>query len=666
MILEEVYNYIFPLGSVDNNNRYINMATDDIVTVQLLEPMVSVTEFLITKKDRLSGTDLPDRLAFRLPVVSINDFMLNNETITSLCVDYSSFVPSIMVEFVDMNNDMLSTNSLRDGSIIKIYIGGNGDELYYKPIRQDFIITDIIKLNSGLQNLGEWIQYRITGSLNVPMGHRKDSWSNNPATSMQELFNLAIYTGLGFATNFTYQTIDKMKWINTSGGSFFEFMRDIAEHACYSPNTFFTAFVDQYYVLNFVECHSLLSHGGKKTDTPAMIYPNIQDDSQPNVDKSPNNGENKETSDQIDVPEGQDPLMNKSQKLSYYFITNHNYFDGWSNFIESYTEISDGYASMNEGYQKHLVYSDSNTCQWGSNSQFNIRPIDNLKRDDLTQQILPLDNLNQETYIPSNLMQTNNSDYESGVADIDLMSGVESYVNLGEVDTSNMYKQYYFAEIQNQYQMRCMKKCGLNVTLQNYNPAITKFSRIWVDIYDMNPISSQAIKPTELDSYYGNVNNNKWLQYKESLNENIITYEDEGFFNNETTAKNSDDKSRGKDTNIPRGNYNRSLSGWYVVTEMKITYDNFDKNMKTHLVLNRIEHKPTFKSEYKLAKSAIDKYKVENRAECIFGSIDDYSYSNDTPTTNNNSDTENTQESNSQNENNQGNENQGGGNSENK
>ena len=244
MNLEELYRDIFPLGSVDDNNRYINMSSKEINTIQLLEPTVGVTEFVITKKDRITMNNLPDRMAFRLPLVSINDYILRNETVTGFYVDYSSFIPTVMVEFIDMNNDMLSVNSLRDGSIIKIYIGGNGDELYYKPIRQDFIVTNIMKLNSGSQNEGEWIQYRINGVLNVPMGHRKEAWSNSPCTSMQELFNLCVYTGLGFATNFTYSTIDSMKWENTSGGTFFEFMQNIASHACYSPNTFFTAFVD--------------------------------------------------------------------------------------------------------------------------------------------------------------------------------------------------------------------------------------------------------------------------------------------------------------------------------------------------------------------------------------------------------------------------------------
>ena len=344
------------------------------------------------------------------------------------------------------------------------------------------------------------------------------------------------------------------------------------------------------------------------------------------MNKKPNDGKNKKTTDQVKLNEtkNESDLMNKSQKLSCYFLTNYHYYNGWSNFIESYNEISEGYSSVNEGYKKNLVYSDSNSSGWGSNSKFSIMPIDNLERESTTQQIKSLDkDVKQDSYIPLNLMQMNNFEYQkSDISEVDKLTGVESFINLGEVDTSNMFKQYYFAEIQNEYQMTCMKKCGLRVTLQNYNPAITKFSRVWVDLFDMNPTSSQEIKKSNLSDNYKNT---VWGKYKDEKNENIIQYQNEGIMNTAATEEEKK-KQQEKNTNYPRGNYNRSLSGWYVVTEMKIVFDNYDKNMKTHLVLNRIEHRPLYKHEYNLAKNAVDKYREENRIECVFGNIDDYSY----------------------------------------
>jgi hypothetical protein len=169
-----------------------------------------------------------------------------------------------------------------------------------------------------------------------------------------------------------------------------------------------------------------------------------------------------------------------------------------------------------------------------------------------------------------------------------------------------MFKQYFFAEVQNRYQMKCLKKCGLKVKLENYNPAVTKFSRVWVDIYDKNMMSNTEITKAEIRSNDRGLAN----EYKTKKNSNILKFEDEGVLDF------IDDDER-KNKNWPRGEYNRALSGWYVVTEIEIEYDPNDNNLKMNLTLNRIEYKPIFKNEYTVDKKATDKYREENVIEDI-------------------------------------------------
>lgn len=612
MDIKKLYKDIFPIGGIDDNNRYLNLTADQINSVQLVEPSLSVSRFGLSKKDKYDKNNQPDKYAYRIPLVSIDDYRINQIDLTGFKLDYSGFIPTVMVEFVDSSNDMLSTSVVKDGSIIKVYIGGNGDELYYKPIRQDFIITSIKKTGGGDQNYGGYLKYRLYGKLNVPYGYRKESWCGGECSAMQALFNLSVYTGLGFATNFTKSNSpDVMKWRNDENISYFDFMEEISSHACFSPNTFFTSFIDQYNVFNFIECHSLLSHGGLKTGTPAMIYRSFPPTSLPNY-----TGGEKTTKNQLNLNPGDDDLNNSYQKLSYYFLSNNDFFDGWSNFIEEYTEINNGYSSITDGYKSHIQYSDSNRSGWGfTECQFNIKPIDNLKRDYNTQEIQSIpDEVSQESYIPLNLMQMTKNDYYSK-NDVDNMSNVESYTSFGEVDTSNTFKLYFFSEVQNKYQMKCLKKCGLKVILQNYNPSITKFSRIWVDIYDKNINSNTQITKSEVM----NNDTGDYREYKNIKNNNILKYEDEGVIDM------IDDKSR-KNKNWPRGEFNRSLSGWYVITEIKIYYSPDDNNLKMELLLNRIEYQPCFKHEYNIAKKAIDKYKEYNTMEDLVVSKDDPSY----------------------------------------
>ena len=71
---------------------------------------------------------------------------------------------------------------------------------------------------------------------------------------MQTLFNLSVWTGLGFSTNFSNDNaLDVMAWRNNENGTYFDFIADITEHECYSLNTFFKTFIDQYIVLIYTE-----------------------------------------------------------------------------------------------------------------------------------------------------------------------------------------------------------------------------------------------------------------------------------------------------------------------------------------------------------------------------------------------------------------------------
>ena len=260
----------------------------------------------------------------------------------------------------------------------------------------------------------------------------------------------------------------------------------------------------------------------------------------------------------------------------------------------------------------HVTYSDSNVGQWGfSVCDFVIRPVDNMERDTSTQQIKSLpEEVEQKSYIPLNLAHMANKDYVTNASSIDSMSNVESFNNFGEVDTSNMFKQYFFAEVQNKYQMKCMKKCGLKVKLQNYNPSVTKFSRVWVDIYDKNMNSNTQLSKMKIEEKVDNA----YLEYQVQANDNLLKYDNEGVID---MIDNEDMKNK----NWPRGEFNRALSGWYVVTEIEIEYNPRDNNLNMNLLLNRIEYQPNFKSDYLLAKKAVDIYKNENTIENILSNI---------------------------------------------
>ena len=303
-------------------------------------------------------------------------------------------------------------------------------------------------------------------------------------------------------------------------------------------------------------------------------------------------------------------LDNGKQKVSYYFLTNSEEFKGWTNYIEEYYELNDGFSILSDGYNKVLTYSDK--CGFldltSKNYKFRFTPIDNIKRDS-NRNIMSLpDEVRHDTYIPLNLRQTTDPSYVNSQNLYDNPSASESIVDFGEVDTSNTFPLYVYSSVQNDFQMKNLKKCGLSVRLQNYNPAITRYSRIWIDIYDTNRNSLTEIRKNPV---VDDMQESKTKDYLIDKNDNIITF-------SEDVEKDTDYRA-----------YNRSLSGWYVVTDMKISYNTVKdfrgvsyKKLQTQLILNRIEYKPSFRSEYENAKNAIEKYKNDNIPENIICSGD--------------------------------------------
>ena len=61
MDLNKLYTVIFPLGGVDDNNRYIELEGNQINTVQLIEPSLSVGELVLTKKETYDPSNMPDK-----------------------------------------------------------------------------------------------------------------------------------------------------------------------------------------------------------------------------------------------------------------------------------------------------------------------------------------------------------------------------------------------------------------------------------------------------------------------------------------------------------------------------------------------------------------------------------------------------------------------------
>ena len=100
MDIDKIYSVIFPIGGVDDNNRYTDLTGDKINSVQLVEPSLSVTEFLLTKKETYDKNNRRYKYAYRIPLISLDEYIINPLDLTSFKLDYTGFLPMLTFEFV--------------------------------------------------------------------------------------------------------------------------------------------------------------------------------------------------------------------------------------------------------------------------------------------------------------------------------------------------------------------------------------------------------------------------------------------------------------------------------------------------------------------------------------------------------------------------------------
>lgn len=503
------------------------MKTQDCDILQIVNPTIKLRELSIPDLESRNEDGTTQQLTPRtskvvayVPIIVINGYRPQLTWLTSFELNLTSFMPTIMVQFIDGNNEFQSRYFPTDGSIMQVYIGSPGDETIYKPIRIDFTITSVrCVCNTGNPELGSGNVYALNGTMRIPkaMGRKSHSEENS---SFNSLLNISKISELGFASNVD-STNDTQKWINTNK-TFDEYVNDITTHAYIDDDNFFTSFIDPYYNLNFVEVDRLFTQDGNKDSKKSYVFPLV-----------PQMSSNEE--------------FDAQQKETSYSLTNHTDEKGWCNYISSYNEISNANSTFQNGYRKYVQYFDYN------NREFVSEYVDPLTHN--TEGMIPI---------------TKGKLYE-GEPEDNLRDELASYTYFGIQDTDSQHDNFYWASVQNQFNNEESSKFGLEVILDGYYPAITRYSRIWVDIYEKNTMQI-AINTTKASGKITDIN------YDSAPQINAESNKIDDYFKNLLSR-------------------NESLSGWYVIKGVKIFLDISLGIIRHKLYLYRREMKPAKKEE---------------------------------------------------------------------
>jgi len=418
----------------------------------IIEPTIELDE--LSMPDVESGTDnsnnetmkeKPSKVSQMIPLIRINQYEIQGDRLNAFKLRNVGFYPTIRIIFDDVDGFFLARFFPKDGDLIQLYIRSQGDETTFKPIRIDFTITSISPAGGGGNVSAN--KFIVEGRMNVP-NLFTETCAYSEGTSFDTLTNTAEQLKLGFASNVD-DTTDSMTWINPNDTTE-KFIKDTVACSYLNDESFFTAYIDPYYYLTFVDVNKLFSQEGAIEASKTF--------SQNAGDTFGANGANGEEDDF--------PNM----------LSNLVQMQGDARYISKYQMISNtGEVSKNNGYKRYAQHWDL------INKEFVSEFIDPL-----------LDNT--PGTVPATKGRIINGEAE-GPKDEQIR-----YKYLGTL-SENVHDEYIYSIVLNYQNLTEVTKLGMEIELDTINPALVRYSRIYCYILEYSsPIKSALTEPNNSES----------------------------------------------------------------------------------------------------------------------------------------------------------------------
>jgi|694.fasta_scaffold02511_20 hypothetical protein len=447
---------------------------------------------------------------FVFPLIKINGKMYTDSDIDFFQLNVSGFLPTITLTVVDLHNQFKNRNFPMAGAVISVFIRGAGDDKIFKPIRIDFDTVSITPFG-GVP--GKGTMFRMTGKMRVP-NLFKDTCGYFSGTSFETLLEISKKMQLGFSSNVT-GTSDSMNWINPTDTTA-RFVQDITSSAYLDEDSFFGSYIDPYYLLNFVELNRLyqdtadIEQSFNFSASDVSSYVKNVEDSQGEANVLTNHPEMRGTARYLDAYNS----YNNTSKIT----TDHGYF----RFEQHYDVDNKEY--VNEFVDPFATDDPNKVTLKGRGVGFY----------DKGSQAVPEFSFKQRDFKTKYLGKQG----------------------------SNMHPQFNYSIILNYQNQLEIQKYGLVVTLNAVNPALHRFQRIFVIIYDFGRSQTSTMD--------------------EELNKTQNREPSEGA--QSTNYKTGNSGEFGEQTQ----SLNQALSGFYVISEISYKYDStISSNISMELVLSR-------------------------------------------------------------------------------
>jgi len=422
----------------------------NILTV--IEPAIELDpmEILDVESDSTNSDDgtikeKPSKFSQVVPDIRINGYDVQMDRLNLFTLKNDAFYPTIKIQFADVDGFFTSRFYPKDGDLIQVNIRSQGDETTFKPIRIDFTIVDCKPVGGG--GGASASEYLVLGRMYVPNLFTENVEYEEEVSSWDALLNIAERLQLGYASN-VEETADVMTWTNPNDTTE-TWIQDIVANSYLSDETFFTSYIDPYYYLTMVDVNRLFSQEGA-------------------IEASQTFSQNAGDTIGAEGSEGQEDEFPN-------YLSNMIQMQGGARYISKHELVNkSGEISKANGYKRYTQYWDLEAKEW------------------ISEFVDPLTN-DTPGMIPATKGRVIDGEVEGPRND------QVKYKYLG-TQGDNVHPEFQYATVQNYQNNSEINKMGMVIELDTVNPALVRYSRIYVQILEFaSPIKNTLLAPSNDD-----------------------------------------------------------------------------------------------------------------------------------------------------------------------
>lgn len=406
-----------------------------------------------------SGAPVDSMNAAYQPFVKINGYVFDENEIDNFNLKVVDKYPELTMTLRDSMGVFSVATFPRDGDVLSLRIKNRNKS--FKDVRMDFHIIDFKNTTpvTTVEKSRGQNTYFVKAYAKLPGFYTDECKSYGKATSYDHILNIAEDLQLGFATNID-ATDDAMTRL-CAYQSKLELLNDTVLHSYISDDAFQTFSIDQFYYINYVNLQKIFD-APEDIELTEMVVADLLNKERPS-----------------DSDEGED--SNEVQMV----LTNHPAHSNTAAFIESHNLINNSTKiALENGYKRRVQYFDINKNMIDENDTLNEFDIESLVSANIKDHEEPL----------KGRRNSSTDEYSTHIK--------HKYVGLQDStpEDGNVHLNWHYSAINNIQNMVELDKMKLVVELATPNPAIYRYLKVPVVMFNFSKTSVGATEQMAKDA----------------------------------------------------------------------------------------------------------------------------------------------------------------------